>query len=104
MKSLKHDVAVPGFQFGLFIDILEIRKSAFENVDVGVKAASDSFQDNDVGEESGKLSIQFHFVLSDNPHHIPEEDHPFELAVGGAVQSVEALGQLLVVVAEFIIF
>ena len=104
MKSLKHNMGVPGFYFGLFIDVLEIGKCTFENVDVGVKAASNSLQDDDVGEESGKLSIQFHFVLSDNPHHIPEEDHPFELAVGGAVQSVEALGQLLVVVAEFIIF
>ena len=92
MKSLKHNVTVPGFYFGLFVNVLEIGKCAFENVDVRVKAASDSFQDDDVSEESSKLSVQFHFVLSDNPHHIPEEDHAFELAVSGAVQSVEALG------------
>ena len=104
MKSLKHNVAVSGLYFCFFIDVLEIRKCAFENVDIGVKAASDSFQNDNVGEEGGKLSIQFHFVLSDYPHHVPEEDHPFKLAVGGAVQSVEAFGELMMVVAEFTIF
>jgi hypothetical protein len=49
---------------------LKVWNSTFKNIYVGVEIFGDGLQYEHISEESGKLSIEFHFRLPDEVEHI----------------------------------
>ena len=82
------------------LHVFEIGKCAFQQFDVRVKTLSDRFKDDHVCQESGKLPVKFHSVLSYNLKHIDKDVESFNIFKGLLVDNAETFQKLIVVTFE----
>lgn len=81
IKIMRNNTFIISFSFNChwLVNILEIWNCTFENINLRIKILCNCLQHKHICQKSGKLSLEFHIILSDNVEHSNKEFNSLEI-------------------------
>ena len=67
----------------------EVRNGTLQNLNIGINFLRNRFQNNNIGKQCGKLSIQFHLVVPDDIQQTYQQRYAFDIEYAFCVQHTE---------------